>query len=146
MALGQPPALTDELEPVLPIVAEALGDNPRALIRFVNNILIDYAISSDLPEFAEIGGIPLRFFAVSRCLEHQWPEVFAALVADTELSDELATWSPDTYADYASGTGPSASVAAKLLADPELRRILTGAQGKDWLTDPVLRQASVSFW
>lgn len=142
---GQPPALTDELEPVLPVVAEALGGNPRALIRFVNNILIDYAISSDLPEFAEIGGIPLRFFAVSRCLEHQWPEVFAALVADTELAEELATWSPDTYADHASGTGPSASVATKLLADPELRRILTGPQGKDWLTDPVLRQASVSF-
>lgn len=36
-------------------------------------------------------------------------------------------------------------MAAKLLADPELRRLLTGPQAKDWLTDPVLRQASVSF-
>jgi TIR domain/KAP family P-loop domain len=142
---GQPSALIDELEPVLPVVAEALGGNPRALIRFVNNILIDYAISSGLPEFAEVGGIPLRFFAVSRCLEHQWPEVFAALVADGDLADEVAMWSPDTYAEHASGTGPGASVAAKLLADPELRRILTGPQGHDWLTDPVLRQASVSF-
>jgi len=141
----QPPVLVDELEPVLPGVAEALGGNPRALIRFVNNILIDYAISSDLPEFAEIGGIPIRFFAVSRCLENQWPEVFAALVASTELAEEVATWSADTYADHASGTGPGASVAAKLLADPQLRRILTGPQGKNWLTDPVLRQASVSF-
>jgi KAP family P-loop domain/TIR domain len=142
---GQPPALVDELEPVLPVIAEALGGNPRSLIRFVNNILIDYAISSDLPEFAEIGGIPLRFFAVSRCLEHQWPEVFAALVADDELAGEVATWPQDTYADNANGTGASSSVAAQLLADPELRRILTGPQGQEWLTDPILRRASVSF-
>jgi KAP family P-loop domain/TIR domain len=142
---GQPSALIDELEPVLPVVAEAFGGNPRALIRFVNNILIDYAISSDLSEFTEMGGIPVRFFAVSRCLEHQWPEVFAMLVADSELAGKVATWSPDTYTDHASGTGPGASVAAKLLADPELRHILSGPQGQDWLTDPILRQASVSF-
>ena len=141
----QPPVLVDELASVLPVVAGALGGNPRALIRFVNNILIDYAISSDLPEFSEKGGIPLRFFAVSRCLEHQWPEVFAALVAPGELAEEVAKWTPDSYRDHANETGPSASVAAKLLADPELRRILTGPQGRDWLTDPVLRQASVTF-
>jgi TIR domain len=67
------------------------------------------------------------------------------LVESSELAEEVAKWSPDTYAHHASENGPSASVAAKLLADPALRRILTGAQGKDWLTDPVLRQASVSF-
>lgn len=145
LLVDQPPALVDELASVLPVVATALGGNPRALIRFVNNILIDYAISSDLPEFSEKGGIPLRFFVVSRCLEHQWPEVFAALVAPGELAEEVAKWTPDTYRDHANGTGPRASVAAKLLADPELRRILTGPQGRDWLTDPVLREASVSF-
>lgn len=142
---GQPTALVNELQPILPVVAEALNGNPRAVIRFVNNILIDFAISSDLPEFMEEGGIPVRFFAVSRCLEHRWPEVFSALVADSDLAGEVAAWSPDAYADHANETGPSASVAAKLLAEPELRRILTGPQGRDWLTDPVLRQASVSF-
>lgn len=142
---GQPPGLVDELEPTLPTVAEALGGNPRALIRFVNNILIDYAISSDLPEFAKIGGIPLRYFIISRSLEHQWPEVFDALTHDDDLVEEVATWSPDTYHNHAAGTGAAASVAAKLLIDLGLRRILTGPQGQDWLNNSAFRKASVSF-
>jgi hypothetical protein len=142
---GQPPALVDELASMLPAVAEALGSNPRALIRFVNNILIDYSISSALPEFSEKGGIPLRFFAVSRCLEHQWPDIFAELVTPGTLAEEVADWAPDTYRDHANENGPRGTVATKLLADAELRQILIGPQGRDWLTDPVLRQASVSF-
>jgi KAP family P-loop domain/TIR domain len=142
---GQSPELVDELASVLPAVAEALGGNPRTVIRFVNNILIDHAISSALPEFSQKGGVPLRFFVVSRCLEHQWPEVFAALVAPGELAQEVALWTSDTYRDHADETGPSGHIAAQLLADPELRRILNGPQGRDWLTNHALRQASVSF-
>jgi len=57
----------------------------------------------------------------------------------------VAEWTPDTYRDHANEAGPSGSVAAKLLADPELRRILTEPQGREWLTKTALRQASVSF-
>ncbi|MDG4833044.1 P-loop NTPase fold protein [Solwaraspora sp. WMMD1047] len=141
----QPAAVAVELDPVLPVVAQALGGNPRALIRFVNNILIDYAISQDLAGFAEQGGIPIRFFAVTRCLEHRWPEVFDALTTSDEVAAAVETWTPNTYAKHAEGTGPAATVATQLLSDPELRLLLEGAHGREWLTDPVLRGASVSF-
>ncbi|MEV6635374.1 P-loop NTPase fold protein [Actinoplanes sp. NPDC051470] len=140
----QPPEIATELEPVLPVAAAALGGNPRALIRFVNNLLIDLAISQELSGVAE--GIPVRFFAVSRCLEHRWPDVFEALTGSDELPAEVATWNPDTYADRAGeGAGPAALVATKLRLDADLRRLLTGRQGVDWLTGPALRNASVRF-
>ncbi|BCB77081.1 hypothetical protein Pflav_034910 [Phytohabitans flavus] len=141
----QPAALAGELDPVLPVVARALGGNPRALIRFVNNILIDYAISQELDDFAERGGIPIRFFAVTRCLEHRWPEIFDTLTTNDQLAAAVPRWTPDSYPDHAEGTGPAATVAAQLLSDPELRLLLGGEHGREWLTDPVLRQASVSF-
>ncbi|MEU6155368.1 P-loop NTPase fold protein [Actinosynnema sp. NPDC047251] len=140
----QPADLVAELQPVLPSVADALGGNPRAVIRFINNILIDHAISSALPESGE-GGIPIRYFAVSRCLEHRWPDVFEALTTSDQLADDVANWTPESYADKALGSGTDSLVATKLVSDRELRQLLTGAQGRDWLTDPVLRQASVSF-
>ncbi|MET8358921.1 P-loop NTPase fold protein [Micromonospora sp. NPDC005171] len=141
----QPATVAAELDPVLPVVAQALGGNPRALIRFVNNILIDYAISQDLTGFVERGGIPIRFFAVTRCLEHRWPEVFDALTTSDDIAEAVDAWAPDTYATHAEGTGPAATVATQLLSDPELRLLLEGAHGHEWLTDPLLRGASVSF-
>lgn len=141
----QPTQLVVELEPILPLIAEALGGNPRALIRFVNNILVDFAISVEHPDFTEVGGIPIRFFAVTRCLEHRWPDVFSALLASVELTESVAAWDTTTYAERAGGTGPDAVVATKLLSDPELRTLLGSPHGKEWLKDSALRQASVSF-
>ncbi|MEU4740462.1 P-loop NTPase fold protein [Actinosynnema sp. NPDC023658] len=141
----QPPALVTELQPVLPVAAEALGGNPRAVIRFLNNILVDHAISSRLTDPGARGAIPIRFFAVSRCLEHRWPDVFAALTEQDGLAEDVATWTAGGYDAKAGGTGPEALVAGKLISDPELRRLLTQGPGRDWLTEPVLRQASVSF-
>lgn len=147
LLVDQPTELVNELQPVLPAVAEALGANPRAVIRFINNILIDYAISVDLPEHIGRGGIPIRFFAVSRCLEHRWPDIFEALIASNELAETVANWSPETFPTHAndSPNGVEALIATKLLSEPELRKLLTSTQGRDWLTDHVLRQASVSF-
>ncbi|KFZ76990.1 hypothetical protein ED92_38415 [Amycolatopsis sp. MJM2582] len=141
---GQPKELVAELQPVLPTVADALGGNPRAVIRFINNILIDHAIGRGLSDGRE-GGIPIRFFAVSRCLEHRWPEVFGALTTSDGLAEDVATWTPDTYASRASGTGGESLIATRLLSEPELRQLLAGPQGQDWLTDHTLRRASVSF-
>jgi len=141
---GQPKELVAELQPVLPTVADALGGNPRAVIRFINNILIDHAIGRGLSGGRE-GGIPIHFFAVSRCLEHRWPEVFGALTSSDELAEDVATWGPETYATRADGTGGESLVATRLLSEPELRQLLAGPSGRDWLTDHTLRRASVSF-
>ncbi|MGW5719151.1 P-loop NTPase fold protein [Amycolatopsis sp. NPDC003865] len=140
----QPGELVAELQPVLPAVADALGGNPRAVIRFINNILIDFAIGRGLAN-GQAGGIPIRFFAVSRCLEHRWPEVFAALTAFDELAASVARWTPDMYAAKADGSGTEALLATKLLSEPELRQLLASPPARDWLTDHALRHASVSF-
>ena len=145
LLIDQPAELVVELQPVLPVAAEALGGNPRALIRFVNNIIIDYSISLELPEFSHNGGIPVRFFAISRCLEHRWPEIFSTLVESELVANAVASWTSESYASHADGSGPEAIVARKLVSDTELRQLLSGPQGRDWLTNPILRHASVSF-
>jgi hypothetical protein len=122
---GQPPQVVAELEPVLPFAAEALGGNPRALIRFVNNILIDYSIASALPQFTVV---PVRFFAVSRCLEHRWPQVFSLLTEDPELAHEVGNGLVDALPE-----------------DRQLLRLLSSDPGVAWLIDDAQREASVSF-
>lgn len=64
-------------------------------------------------------------------------------------SDGLATavvnWTSDEYAAKANGSENEALVASRLISDPELRRLLTGEQGREWLLDRALRDASVRF-
>ncbi|MFI9010960.1 P-loop NTPase fold protein [Actinosynnema sp. NPDC053489] len=139
----QPAELVAELDSVLPVVAEALGGNPRAIVRFINNILVDHAISTSLP--AVRNTIPIHFFAVSRCLEHRWPEVFDALTAVDGLAEQVADWATEDYAARATTTGNAALVASRLLSDRALQLLLYGHQGRDWLTNSTLRNASVSF-
>ncbi|MFK0248180.1 P-loop NTPase fold protein [Amycolatopsis azurea] len=139
----QPPELVGELEPVLPTAAEALGGNPRAVIRFINNILVDFAISTSSPDGA--AAIPVRFFAISRCLEHRWPEVFDALTTSEGLAEDVAEWTQADYAAKASGTGNESLVATRMLSDRALQRLLVGEQGQDWLSNGQLRRASVDF-
>lgn len=139
----QPPEFVTELEPVLPTAAEALGGNPRAVIRFLNNILVDFAISTSSP--GESPTIPIRFFAISRCLEHRWPEVFDALTTSDRLAEHVAEWTPADYTAKARGTDDEALVATRMLSDRALQRLLTGEQGRDWLANGPLRHASVGF-
>ncbi len=142
---GQPADIADQLSEILPTIGEALGGNPRAVIRFVNNILIDLAISSELADAALMERIPLNYFAISRCLEDRWPEVYAPIVASTVLAEEVASWDLSSIASRAEGTGPEARVAASLISDHRLAAMLFGDHGKSWLRNPDLRMASVGF-
>jgi hypothetical protein len=137
---GQPAEVLDGLLPVLPVVAEALGGNPRSLIRFINNILIDTAISSDLAE-----KIPVQYFAISRCLEHRWPDVLAVLMSASDVAAAVATWDRSDFKAQAAGEGDFARVAAALLRERELEKLLLGPEGQDWLRNVELRQASIGF-
>jgi hypothetical protein len=141
----QPPDIAHQLEATLPTIAEALGGNPRAVIRFINNILIDVAISSELTKAAPAEQIPLDFFAISRCLEHRWPEVYLPLTTSDQLAAEVASWQPDVLASRAEGTGPEARMAALLNNDQRLAALLLSDSGRSWLSNSVLRSASVSF-
>jgi hypothetical protein len=129
----------------LPTVAEALGGNPRAVIRFVNNILIDLAITSELADASLMERIPLDYFAISRCLEHRWPEVFSLLAESTQVADDVSTWELPSLPGRAEASGPEARIAGSLLSDRRLAELLFSNRGKSWLKNPELRIASVGF-
>jgi KAP-like P-loop domain-containing protein/TIR domain-containing protein len=141
----QPADIANQLSEILPPIAEALGGNPRAVIRFVNNILVDLAINSELADAQLMERVPLDYFAISRCLEDRWPEVYAPLVSSTEFASEVASWDLSSVASRAEKTGPEARVAASLVSDQRLAELLFGGHGRSWLGNPELRIASVGF-
>jgi hypothetical protein len=141
----QPAEVSTQLAGILVTVAEALGGNPRAVIRFLNNILIDLAINSELADAAKMERIPIDYFAISRCLEHRWPEVFEHLAMSTELADEVASWDLTIAASRAERSGPDARVAASLISDKRLSDLLLSDRGKSWLRNSELRVDSIGF-
>ena len=141
----QPTDVSTELDQILPTVAEALGGNPRAVIRFVNNILIDRAINSELADAQQMETIPLNYFAISRCLEDRWPEVFSILAKSTQLAHEVFSWDLSSVKGRAEGDDDEARIAASLVSDRRLAELLFGEHGKSWLEKSELRVASVEF-
>jgi KAP family P-loop domain len=141
----QPEEVSQSLEDTLPIIAEALGGNPRSIIRFVNNVLIDLAINSELAEMSLMEKIPLNYFAISRCLEHGWPEIFSLLAESTQLALEVSLWDSASILSRAEGSGPEARIAGSIVADQRLSELLFSEHGKSWLTDSEQRIASVGF-
>lgn len=141
----QPEDVSTQLMGTLPTVAEALDGNPRAIIRFVNNILIDLAITSELADASLMERIPLDYFAISRCLEHRWPEVFSLLAESTKLADDVSSWDLPSIPGRAELSGPEARIAGSLLSDQRLVELLFSDRGKSWLKNSDLRIASVGF-
>ena len=141
----QPAAVTGQLAGVLPTIGEALGANPRAVIRFVNNILIDFAINSELADAGLMERIPLDYFAISRSLEDRWPEVYSPLITSAQLADKVSSWDQPSVVTHAEKEGQEGRIAASLLSDQRLADLLFGEHGRSWLKNAELRAASVGF-
>jgi hypothetical protein len=142
---SQEQAVVDQLGPILPLIGTALGGNPRAMVRFINNVLIDTAISDKSSSAAEV---PTSYFAVSRCLQQRWPDVLDLIYQRQTVADEVITWeslSAEQLADIAGRDTPQGKVAAQVLADPDLAYILQSQPGVQWLSNEALRRASVDF-
>jgi len=140
------PEVRAQLGGILPGVGEAFGGNPRAIIRFINNILIDLAINTDLAEAALMERIPIEFFALSRFLQQRWPGVFSTLMTFDQLAEEVAGWDRDAMRANVAASDPyRAALATGLLSDLGLQSLLLGPQGKPWLINSSLRHASVNF-
>jgi hypothetical protein len=145
LTVGQPDDVAAALEPVLPALSRALRNNPRALVRFINNILVDVAISDGITAAGD-PAIPIAYFAVSRCVEYGWPRVFEILSRNDALAAEVSTWDRPTCRERAAGDDDAAMVAGTLVATPELRALLlTDVAGRNWLANSSLRRASANF-
>ena len=138
-----------ELRRLLPLIGIALGCNPRAVIRFVNNILIDIAIAGALRVATNATKIPVSYFAISRCLQLGWESVFEALTGPSGLADDVASWSLDEaslLSESETTERESAKhVALRLSTDRELRELLAAPAGQDWLKNSSFRNASIDF-
>jgi KAP family P-loop domain/TIR domain len=141
----QPQELVGQLSDILPIVGKALGGNPRSVIRFVNNLLVDLAINSEIALKSGTTPIPIQFFALSRCLQQRWPEVFAEFLSSDELAVEVAGWDRSHMRLAVSADEGRGAVASSLLSDRELEDLMKSPEGTDWLTNRAMRQASVDF-
>jgi hypothetical protein len=141
----RPAQMRAQLSAVLPIVGKALGGNPRSVIRFLNNLLVDLAISSELIDGAEGPQIPIQFFAISRCLQQRWPEIFVDLLSSDDLAHEVAGWDRARMRQAVAAEEKGATVASSLLSDRVLEDLMTSPEGMGWLESAALRHASVDF-
>lgn len=164
----------DELKQILPIVGVACGSNPRATVRFVNNLLIDKAINQSMAAAGGVAPVPIGFFAVTRSLEQRWPEMYSRLAASDPLCSRLGRLGHETLEEQARieaslpGTDTCApedleKVLKRVAADSDeddqgtreavdvlagqldLQELLFSRQGRDWLANADLRKAAIQF-
>jgi hypothetical protein len=142
-----PSKMQTDLSEILPVVGEAFGGNPRAVIRFINNIIIDLAINMDLAQASLMEEIPLKYFAISRSLQQRWPDVFSSLVSSDEISENISNWDKDSIRKYAFSKEDSdlSALATALISDRDLQALLLTEQGFSWLKDHSIRRATVNF-
>lgn len=141
------PEIQSDLSEILPVVGEAFGGNPRAVIRFINNIIIDLAINSDLAQASLMEEIPLKYFAVSRSLQQRWPDIFSLLVSSDEISEDISKWNKESIREYAFSKEDSdlSVLATALISDRDLQALLFTEHGFSWLRDHSIRRATVNF-
>ena len=140
------PEFQEEFKGILPIISSVSGGNPRATIRFVNNLLIDIAINQALAESGGMAKIDLAYFAVTRCLQQRWPHIFSLLTISNELCSELSQWNPENIREK-KGVDQSdvVKLAGLMESDNDLRGLFFSSQGQNWLKNNKLRNATIHF-
>ncbi len=121
------PEPRDQLKSVLPLVGAATGANPRSLIRFVNNLLVDISVSGGLAN--QIG-----LFAITRALQLRWPVHFRELEGNDSECKALA--------EKLRERRPLGSLYEN---DRALVKILATKHGLTWLSNEELRREAVGF-
>jgi len=136
----------EAFEELIPIIGSACAYNPRATIRFMNNLLIDRVIYTTLFGTEE-SQISIGSFAIGRSLQIRWPEIHKLLIASTVLCDAFPEWlDGDNLKDIAAEEGSDkARLAKQVLADPYLKALLNSTYGREWLMDEGLRIRSTQF-
>jgi hypothetical protein len=140
------PTVRGELADILPVVGAASGGNPRATIRFVNNLLIDLAINDALANAGEMERIAIEYFAISRCLQQRWPDTFNRLMSSDELCSDVTKWDRDQLREHASSDHPDyAPIASAVISDRELHDLLFAKHGQAWLANAETRNSTIQF-
>lgn len=129
----------------LPLIGPACGHSPRAMVRFVNNLLIDEAINLAMAERGDMKRIDVAYFAITRALQQTWPRMFDLLERAPKLCEQIAEADLSDLGSLDLPEGSAENQAFSRLTDPDLRTLLSSAQGKDWLQDEKTRTAAIQF-
>jgi hypothetical protein len=134
---------------VLPLVRIASKDNPRAAVRFINNLIIDRHIAHRSVTCDKNVGI--EAFAVLRVLQQHSSRAIKLILALGSACEVIANWGePEIESCLEAETETLETRRLQELArlmkdDPILQNILLSSQGRNWLSNSNLRQASVHF-
>lgn len=131
-----------EFREILPFIASASGSNPRAIVRFINNLLVDKDINDNI---FPSGRISISYYALSRGLQQRWSELFYSFSSDNSLCEEIAKWDRDKLLSMATKEGGLQKIAQSMLIDKNLQDLLLSKVGKSWLSNPDIRLGTTQF-
>ena len=154
-----------EYEPLVSICGPACKDNPRAIIRFLNRLLILTRVHEQKKSEMEIS---LVHFGITNALQMNWQSIyksceqdrqilykpgsaeeekvnlckllgflFGEFSTDTDLVDRLEELGSDE-------ANPERSFFQILSTDESLRKLLSSAPGVEWLSKPNLRKEAAA--
>lgn len=143
LVAGLDDGVREEVESVVPLIAPHVGGNPRMLVRFINNVLIDVEVAHlTLGE----DSVSLEFFAITRVLQLRWETFYNAVVIDQTAATFAADSSPDQWRKEKETGGASSRLVAELLLNhPDLARLVAEEPCKRWLLQGEQRQRAVLF-
>jgi hypothetical protein len=118
------------------------------VVRFINNIVIDSKINSELtPDKSK--RIPLEYFAVSRCLQQRAEGLYERLVFDENLCALVLTWEETgllaAITDSTERDPRVSETAQELLQHKGLFELLHTNAGVNWLTQHEIRNRASQF-
>lgn len=139
------PTDVEVLKNILPVIGVACAANPRAALRFVNNLLVDKAIDESLAATEARNEIPIQYFAVTRALQQRWRNMYALLATSDQLCSTLAGWQSHELAVHAQSENRQESEAASMLVGDRNLQLLLLEHGTDWLKDAEMRTSAIQF-
>jgi hypothetical protein len=136
--------IKNELYLILPIIGAVSGGNPRAMIRFINNLIIDIAINDNLKK--DNVTVEIGYFAISRCLQQRWSEIYYSLIQSGDLCVKIKEilmsgnmLSSDSASEEENG------LLKYIQSDRDLSKLLKTKQGINWLSNEDERNKAVYF-
>lgn len=140
----------NEIKSVLEIIEISGASNPRSIIRFINNLLIDRAINKNLFTTDETDyKIEIGYFAVTRSIQQNWREFFDLLIRSKELCYLLSMFDNFKEIDKVLFEkvlpANKINIINKMENNNDFEKILFSPAGKNWLKNENLRISAIDF-
>jgi hypothetical protein len=134
------------LRPVLPIIGAACAYNPRSTVRFINNLLIDLAISEILFSGQNPEDMAVGYFAITRGLQQRWINLYSQLISSNELCQKISKLEKDNLdIENLNENDSSSSLIQDIYIDNDLQKLIFSEEGRNWLQNKESRNFAIDF-